>query len=149
MNDKEQLLAYCGFYCGDCLGYAGVIADAANDFKKILNKYQFDRTAKCIFPDQLKDYDRFYEIVGFITGLKCPMTCRERKDITVACDVRNCCIENNYFACHECSAFETCNKLKYLTGGLHYESSMKNLKAIREMGMEEWISKGKQRHYWD
>lgn len=26
------MLAYCGIYCGDCLGYTGVIADAAKDF---------------------------------------------------------------------------------------------------------------------
>lgn len=149
MKDRTELLAYCGFYCGDCLGHTGVIADASKDFKKVLDKYQFDRTAKCILPDQLKDYDRFYEIVEFMTGLKCPMTCREREDSNVACEVRKCCLDNGYYACHECNNFETCEKLKSLMHGLHYDASIKNLKAIRAMGLEGWIAKGIKYHYWD
>ena len=94
MNNRKKLLAYCGFYCVDCLGYTGAIADAAKDFKMVLDKYKFDRTAKCIFPDQLKDYDRFYEIVVFMSGLKCPMICREREDTSTACTVRKCCTDN-------------------------------------------------------
>ena len=149
MNTRKNLLAYCGFYCGDCLGYTGVIADAAKDFKMTLDKYQFDRTTKCVFPDQLHDYDRFYEVVEFMTGLKCPMICREREDISVACEVRKCCIDKDFFACYQCDDFETCGKLKSLMEGLHYESSLKNLKATREMGLEQWVTKGKRHHYWD
>jgi len=143
MKSKKELLAYCGFYCGDCLGHTGVIADATKDFKKVLDKYQFERTAKCIFPDQLKDYDLFYEIIGFMTGLKCPMTCRERQDSDVACEVRKCCVDNGFYACYECDDFEACDILKSLMDGLHYESLLKNLKAIKEMGLEEWITRGK------
>jgi hypothetical protein len=149
MKNRKELLAYCGFYCGDCLGHTGVIADATNDFKKVLDKYQFGRTAKSIFPDQLKDYDRFYEIVGFMTGLKCPTSCREWEDSNVACEVRNCCIDNGFYACYECDDFETCEKLKSLMDGLHYDASLKNLKAIREMGLKEWLAKGERHHYWD
>jgi hypothetical protein len=149
MNDNKTLLAYCGFYCGDCLGHTGEIADATKKFMNVLDKYQFNQTAKCVFPDQLKDYDRFYEIVGFMTGLKCPMTCRERIDSTVSCEVRNCCINNDFYACYECDDFETCAKLKSLMNGLHYDASLKNLKAIRAMGLERWIAKGNIHHYWD
>ena len=149
MNDKKTLLAYCGFYCGDCLGHTGVIAEAAKNFKDVLDKYQFRQTAKCIFPDQLKDYDRFYEIVDFMNGLKCPMTCREREDKSAVCEVRDCCIDKGFYACFECDEFETCNKLKSLMDGLHYEASLKNLKAIREMGVAQWLINGKRHHYWD
>jgi hypothetical protein len=149
MKERENLFAYCGFYCGDCLGYTGVIADAAKDFKTVLDKYQFDRTAKCVLPDHLHDYNRFYEIVEFMTGLKCPTTCRERKDPTVACEVRKCCIDKDFFACYECDDYENCDQLKSIMDGLHYESSLKNLKAIREMGLEQWLTKGNRHHYWD
>ncbi|MBU7027269.1 MAG: hypothetical protein HXS48_10035 [Theionarchaea archaeon] len=57
MNEREDLLAYCGFYCGDCLGYTGVIADTPMNFKKVLEKYRFDQTAKCLFPKELKEYE--------------------------------------------------------------------------------------------
>ncbi len=149
MNDKKEQLAYCGFYCGDCLGFTGVIADAAKDFKITLDKFQFDQTAKCVFPDQLHNYDRFYEMIKFMTGLKCPMICRQRQDPDVTCEVRKCCIDKGFYACYECNDFETCDKLKSLMDGLHYESSSKNLKSIREMGLEGWLAKGKRHHYWD
>lgn len=149
MDDGKKLLAYCGFYCGDCLGYTGVIADATRDFKRVLDTYKFDRTAKCIFPGQIGDYDRFYEIVSFMTGLKCPMVCRAREDSNIACEVRKCCIANGFYACYECDDFATCGKLKSLMDGLHYDASIKNLGAIKVMGLEQWLSQGKRHHYWD
>ena len=78
----------------------------------VLDKYKFDRSAKCIFPDKLKDYDRFYEIVGFMSGLKCPMICRKREDAGIDCTVRKCCIDNGFYACYECDDLEICDKLK-------------------------------------
>jgi len=33
MKERKDLLAYCGFYCGDCLGYSGVIARALFSFE--------------------------------------------------------------------------------------------------------------------
>jgi len=71
------LLAYCGFYCGDCLGYTGVIADAAEDLLKVLEEYRFHRTAECVFPVKLRDYDEFCEMLAFMAGLRCSGTCRE------------------------------------------------------------------------
>ena len=44
MKARKDLLAYCGLYCGDCLGYTGVIADAAKNLMMVLKKYKFDRT---------------------------------------------------------------------------------------------------------
>ncbi len=131
------------------MGFTGVIADAAIDFKKILDQYQFERTAKCILSDQLDDYDRFYEIISFMTSLKCPMICRERADSGVACNVRKCCFEKDFYACYECDDFEACDKLKSLMEGLHYEASLKNLKAIKQLGLEELMNRGKRHHYWD
>jgi hypothetical protein len=49
MRGKAELVAYCGIYCGDCLGYTGVIADAAETFAAVLDRYQFERTAAWIF----------------------------------------------------------------------------------------------------
>lgn len=147
-KNGEEMLAYCGFYCGDCLGHTGVIADAAKDFKDVLEKYKFERTAKCIFPDQLEDYDEFFANLVFMTGLKCPFTCRVRKE-DVACRVRRCCISKGFYACYQCDDFEVCDELKALMDGLHYNSIIKNLKAIKTMGLEKWIQKGKKHHYWD
>ena len=145
---KKDLLAHCGIYCGDCLGYTGVIADAAEDFKAVLEKYEFEKSAKCIFPEQLKDYDKIFDKIVFMASLRCPMVCRERTDDNIACEIRECCQVKGFFAYYECYDFEVCEKLKIMEG-LHYEAMLKNLKEIKAIGLEEWIKKGKAHHYWD
>jgi hypothetical protein len=149
MKGKKELLAYCGAYCGDCLGYTGVIADAAEGLKKVLEKYQFEKTAQCVFPGKLKEYDSLYQMLEFMTDLRCPGKCREGKDTETSCAVRKCCREKGFYACYECDELERCEKLRSLFNGLHYEADMQNLKDIREMGLEAWLSRGKRHVYWE
>lgn len=147
-KERKDLLAYCGSYCGDCLGYTGVIAYAARDFTKVLEKYEFGRTAKCVFPEELENYDTFYEALGFMTGLRCTQICRERGDSGTSCEVRRCCRDTGLYACYECDAFETCDRLRSFMGGLHADSCLKNLRAIKEMRLEAWLIEGKRHCYW-
>jgi len=142
MKGKKGLLAYCGLYCGDCAGYIGEIADTAKNLIKVLEKFKFGRTAKCLFSEELKDYDQFCKMLGFMTGLKCPKICRERKDSGTSCKIRKCCRDRGFYACYECGDFETCEKLKSLEE-LHGDSCVKNLKVIKEMGLEAWTISGK------
>lgn len=145
MKASKELLAYCG----DCFGHTGVIADATETFKEVLDRYQFGRTADAVFAKQLGDYGRFYEMLEFMTGLRCPRMCRREEGKGVSsCSVRNCCREKGLFACYECDGFETCDKLLSLHGGLHTDFCLKNLKAIRQMGLEAWLARGKRHCYW-
>lgn len=149
MVGRKELLSYCGLYCGDCLGYTGVIADAAGEFKAVLERYRFDLTAKVVFPEELRNYDAFSEALRFMAGLRCPQICREGEGSGTSCEVRRCCREKDLYACHECSSFETCEKLRSAFGGLHTDSCLKNLRAVREMGLDEWVIEGERHHYWD
>jgi hypothetical protein len=148
MKNNIELLAYCGLYCGDCAGYTGEIADAARVLKETTEKYKFAQTARHLFAKELKDFDHFREMLNFMTELKCPKPCRQHNDGEVKCEILKCCREKGFYACHECDSFETCEKLKKL-GGLHGESHIKNLRAIREMGIENWIKKGKRLWFAD
>jgi hypothetical protein len=151
MKKPEDLLGYCGFYCGDCLGYRGVIAEAAGNLLDVLERYDFRRTAECVFPQDLRSYDNLCEMLRFMRGLRCPGSCRENRESRprTGCEVRACCEENGYYSCHECDDFETCARLTSLHQGLHADSCRKNLRAIREMGLETWLAEGKKHHYWD
>lgn len=102
-----------------------------------------------VYSLKLKDYDKFCEMLGFMTGLKCEKICREREDSSTSCKVRKCCRGRGFYACYECDDFENCEKLESLHKGLHYDSCMKNLKAIKEMGLEAWIIRGKRFCYWN
>ena len=149
MKASKELLAYCGFYCGDCFGYTGVIADAAETFKEVLDRHQFRRTAESVFSGQLRDYGKFCEMLEFMTGLRCPGICRRAEsEGPSSCSVRKCCREKGFFACYECDGFETCDKLLSLHKGLHTDSCLKNMKDIREMGLEAWLVGGKRHCYW-
>jgi hypothetical protein len=149
MKEKKDLLAYCGLYCGDCLGYTDVIADAAETMINVLKKYKFDQTVTHIFPEELKDYETCYQLLEFMATLRCPEVCRKKDDTTVSCTVRKCCKNKGFYACYECTDFKTCVNLKSLHKGLHYDSCIQNLRAIKEMGLEFWIIKGKRFMYWD
>jgi hypothetical protein len=109
MRASAELLAYCGLYCGDCLGYTGVIADAAANLMQVLEHYEFERTAACVFPQQLRDYDKLGAILGFMAGLRCAGVCRRpaNEDSSASCEVKLYCQKKGFHACHECRAFET------------------------------------------
>lgn len=148
MNDKKELLAYCGLYCGDCAGFTGEIADAAQNFKETIEKCKFHQTAKHLFPTELKDYDKLRKMIDFMTELKCPMICRQRKDSEVKCKILKCCRDKGFFACYECDTFDICDKLKTLSG-LHGDSHIKNLRAIYEKGLDNWILRSKRLWFTD
>ncbi|MFX1390022.1 MAG: DUF3795 domain-containing protein [Promethearchaeota archaeon] len=147
MKDSKNLLAYCGLYCGDCAGYSGEIADAAIKLNNKLIQHKFEKTAKNLFAEKLKEYDKFHDMLKFISELKCEKICREREDDEHSCKVRKCCRNKGYFACYECEIYETCEILRITNKQeLYGDSYLKNFQAIKEMGLENWIKTGK--HYW-
>jgi hypothetical protein len=150
VKGMAELVAYCGIYCGDCLGYTGVIADAANAFAGVLDGYQFERTAAGIFPEELEDYGRFREILSFMGDLRCSGRCRkgEQDGGPASCAVKNCCIDKGFYACFECDAFESCTRLRDLHGKLHFDACMRNMRAMREVGLEAWLADGPRYCYW-
>jgi hypothetical protein len=145
MTMNKNLIAYCGLYCGDCAGYSGEIGEAAKNLKEITQRYKFHQTAKHLFPKQLKDYAGFCEMLDFISKLKCPRRCRQIEPGEVKCEISKCCRNKGFFACHECSTFEDCEKLRKMEG-LHGDSCIKNLRAIKKMGVDAWIRESKR--FW-
>jgi len=137
-----NLFAYCGLYCGDCAGYTGEIAASARALLKVLERYKFARTASCLFSEELGDYDRFQEMLRFMTTLRCPRICRERELVETSCEIKKCCIEQRFYACYECDAFGTCGKLA-VHEDLHGDACVTNLRAVREMGLEAWVASDK------
>ena len=147
IDNKKKLLAYCGLYCGDCGGFSGEITDAAINLKNVLSQYKFHLTAKCLFSEKLKEYDKFLDMLQFMTELKCKTICREEEDREGFCKVRKCCRNKGYFACFECDIYEQCEILRKINlKELYGDSYLKNFQAIKDMGLEKWIKEGKR--YW-
>lgn len=138
---EEKLLAFCGLYCGDCAGYSGEIANAAKALLCILKKYNFTRTARYLFSDELTDMDVFLKKLTFMTTLRCNTVCRLKTDNETKCRIRACCCKKGFYACYECDMFERCETLMHMQG-VHGDSCVKNLRAIKALGLEQWLRKG-------
>ena len=145
MKDKKDLLAYCGLYCGDCGGFSGEIAYEAIKLKASLEKFKFQRTAQGIFPKKLKEYNKFLSTLEFLTTLKCSALCRHVDTSKSKCKIRNCCRAKGYFACYECPNFEKCEILNSQSE-IFGNSYIKNFRAIKKDGLENWLNSGKR--YW-
>lgn len=143
MNLDENLIGYCGLYCGDCVGYTGVIADLAKDLRKEMRKAKFDIIADAIPIKEFKHYKDAYEFLGALVRLRCRKTCRGDGG-PPSCEIRKCSRKKPYDGCWECEEFEECQKLKVLEL-LHKDSHIKNLRKIRRVGIKEWFE-GKR--YW-
>jgi hypothetical protein len=138
---EKDLLAYCGLFCGDCAGYSGDIAESATDLVRVLEAYQFERTSKALFAEQIGDYGAFRETLTFLAGLRCPTICRRRPTDETGCRIKACAAARGFYACFECDEFETCGKLADLKE-LHGDAGVRNLRAIRDMGLEAWLAAG-------
>ena len=139
MNEDENLIAYCGLYCGDCFNYKGEIADLARDLRKKLRETKFSGVAQDLsrYFKEFNNYDQCYEVLGAMVRLRCKRACRNGGG-NPACKVRICCQKKNIRGCWECDEFETCNKLDFLKP-IHGDANLKNLKKLKKQGVDSFL----------
>jgi len=143
MNKKEEdLIAYCGLFCGDCHGYNGKIPDLARDLRKELRENRYDLFANFIstfsFGKDFKYFDECYKVLGAMVKFRCRKGCRDGGG-SPFCKIRKCSQKNGFNGCWECIDFETCKELKFLEN-VHGEAHIKNLRKINKKGKKEFIS---------
>ena len=148
MTDKEQnLIAYCGLYCGDCFARKGTIADLARDLRKELRQTRFDILAEGISEVPMfkvfKDYQICYGVLGGMVKFRCKRACRENGG-NPFCKIRKCCEKKNFKGCWECEEIRTCKKFNELNS-THGDAHRKNIGLIKRKGYAGFLS-GKR--YW-
>jgi len=81
MAQNENLIAYCGHYCGDCHGFSGKIPDLARDLRKELRASRYDKFAGFIstfsFGKNFKEYEECYKVLGAMVKFRCRKGCRK------------------------------------------------------------------------
>ena len=142
-NNIEELIAYCGLYCGDCFGYKGKIAELAKDLRKELRQEKFEIMIKGIPFKALKNYKECYDVLGILVRLRCTNACRGGSG-NPFCKIRKCCQKEGIEGCWICNDFETCEKLDSLKVN-HGDAHIKNLRIIKKKGIDKFL-KGKK--YW-
>ena len=147
MTENRDLVAYCGLYCGDCVGYQGKVADLARDLRKELRQAKFDKTAEYLstisFFDVFKKYGDCYEVLGALVKFRCRKTCKGGGGPPF-CKMRKCCQKKGIDGCWQCDEFETCEKLDFLKP-VHGDAHIKNLRILHKKGIDAFVG-GKT--YW-
>lgn len=148
MAEENELLAYCGLYCGDCHGYKGKIPDLARDLRKELRAAHYDRFAASFsqspFGKPLAHYMECYDALGLMMKFRCKKGCRKGGGPPF-CKIRICCQEKGIAGCWECDEFESCKKPEFLVP-VHGDAHIKNLRAVKKKGVKGFLS-GKR--YWE
>jgi hypothetical protein len=142
--EDQNLIAYCGLYCGDCHGYTGKVPDLARDLRKELRQIHYDKFAAFIstysFGKDFKNYDECYKVLGAMVKFRCRKGCRNGGG-SPFCKIRKCAMKKELDGCWICSDFETCKELKFLEP-VHGNAHIKNLKNLKKNGIKEF-AKGK------
>lgn len=147
MEKKNDLVAFCGLYCGDCFAYKGSVADLSRDLRKELRQSKFDKIAEFLstfsFFEAFKNYKQCYEVLGALVKLRCKKACRGGGGPPF-CKIRKCCQKKGFQGCWECDEFGKCEKLDFLKPS-HADGHIKNLRMIKKKGVNVFIT-GKK--YW-
>jgi hypothetical protein len=147
-NQKFELVSYCGLYCPDCPLYVGKISDIARNLRKELRRVKYDKFAKYIskFPvgKQFEHFNECYAALGTMMKFRCEKGCRQGGG-TENCQIRQCCQDQNFEGCWQCTKYEYCTKLDALNV-LHGNTHRKNLKFIQKRGIIEF-AKGNKHWY--
>ncbi len=136
-QSSEDLIAYCGLYCGECFGHEGKIANLARDLRKELRGARFDKISEAIPFKAFKNYGQCYEVLGALVKLRCKKACRGG-GANPACTIRKCCRKKELQGCWECGEFESCKKLDTLETG-HGVAHIKNLRKLKKKGVEAFL----------
>jgi len=140
-EQNQDLIAYCGLYCGDCHGFSGKIPDLARDLRKELRSSRYDKFAEFIstysFGKDFKNYEECYKVLGAMVKFRCKRGCRNGGG-SPFCQIRKCCQKKDIEGCWLCETFESCEKLEFLVP-VHGDAHVKNLRAIKRKGKEEFV----------
>lgn len=144
MESNENLVAFCGLYCGDCHGFLGKIPDLARDLRKELRRSRYDKFAEFIsthsFGKDFGNYDDCYKVLGAMVRFRCRKGCRGGGG-SPFCKIRKCNQKKEIEGCWLCEEIETCDKLDFLNP-VHGDAHRKNLRTIKRKGKEGFV-KGK------
>lgn len=139
--ESSSVVTYCGLCCLDCHGHSGKIPDLARDLRKELRKAHYEKFAETLseypFARAFKNYRECYELLGMMMKFRCKAGCRAGGGPPF-CKVRKCCESREIMGCWECSRFEGCETLDFLSG-THGNAHRKNLEILKRKGIEGFL----------
>jgi len=134
---QENLIGFCGAYCGECGMYRGrIYARIAKDFLEILKASDYADWLPNVmkldfsFEDLLKGLGYFSKKDA---GCYCQEPCKEGGG--APCKIRPCAKERRIDICYECEDFP-CEHLSWILE--KYPDRLEDYERFRKLGLEEW-----------
>ncbi len=165
---SEEMIAYCGLYCGTCGIGSCLVAERAKKLQEVVEAYKFEdwvpdffeqADTRLVLDQAIKamgytdediealrketeeskfDYAQFKAGLEWFTKVSCP-ACREGGGQPM-CPVKVCAKSRQVSGCWACEEMENCRILVELGKRSEY-SVIENLKEIREMGEHAYMKK--------
>ena len=154
-NDYE-LTAYCGLYCGDCFRYHCRVSELSGNLLSELGDMHFEKyaeyksgSAKQFDPvPEFEHYTEFCKVLEAIVALQCNSPCRTGNGCPAfSCDILECCRSRGFDGCWECEEFESCLRFEKLEA-CHGDGPRRNLRIIRELGLDNWADNRCKPYVW-
>lgn len=153
----NELIAFCGYYCGDCIKYKSEISKLADRLSIKINITEFPSyiKAKSECTDKhieqtctYRDFQTFRSVLDFIKTQQCNSPCRAGGDgCADACPVKDCVADKELQGCWECLEIETCHKTDFLTS-FWGDILKKNIKLIKKHGLNNWLEYRPKGYIW-
>jgi len=130
-QDKENLVAVCGLYCGACPMYLATQSKDEEKQEALLKQFSAG-------PSKLKMEDILCD--GCIGNGRIASFCRN-------CAMRLCPNDKqNVTRCSDCQDFPCSRITDFNNDGMpHHSEVLKNLRQIKEMGIQEWAKYDEER----
>jgi len=136
--DPVTLVGYCGLYCDACRIRQGIIKEAVNGLRDILDSYGFDKIMPGLanWEPSFKHYDEFKQVMdGLVKMFGYCAGCFENGG-DPNCKVRLCARQKGYRTCTECEESQSCQKLKPYRK--YFDPA---LQSIKENGVKGYAGK--------
>ena len=148
-SEEKELTAYCGLFCGDCIRYKSKASALARKLTEELQRVKFDKYAevKSLSVKEFKHYKECLEVLDAIAELQCNNICRGGGCPTFKCKIIECCNAKGLLGCWECIECENCKELDFLEP-FHGDLPKKNLRKIKELGLEQWLEQREKFFKW-
>ena len=94
-----------------------------------------------------KNYKECLKVLDAIAELQCHKTCRGGGCPTFKGNIIECCNTKGLVGCWECIECESCKEGDFLEP-FHGDLPKKNLRKIKELGLEKWLERREKFFKW-
>jgi hypothetical protein len=138
--DNEDLMTYCGGYCGECALFSGFTAlrETASVLSELVDIHGLQNWIPQAWLPEAEnkfDFTEFRKGLAFFSNaesfLVCRKCCKEGGGFH-ECLMRKCCQERGIDICFDCGDFP-CNKVEW------HPRMIKRADAYKKLGKDKWL----------